>query len=93
MSVVFITVGLWCAFKPLEDFWGSLGTIGLIPVFLFYSFGILTKEELKSIDWSIILLLGGGEVLGRAVKDSKLLKLASEQIEDALEDESTWADR
>lgn len=89
--IVFLTVILWCTYKTCEDFWGGdLGTIGIIPIIAFFGSGILSSQDLDSIDWGIVLLVMGGEIVGLAVKDSKLLHLASREIEKAVDGESIW---
>lgn len=90
ISVLLITVLLWIFFKLLSDLWGSLGTIGLIPVIALYGSGVLVKKDLTKINWAILLLLGGGEVLGRAIEDSLLLKILATQIKNALVGKSPW---
>jgi len=88
--VLIITVLFWCTFKLFSDFWGCLGTVGLIPVIALYATGVLEKKDLGKTDWAILLLLGGGEVLGRAIEDSSLLHLLANNINDALEGKSPW---
>jgi len=91
IGISLVTIALWCAFQKIKSVFGQLGTIGLIPVVFFYGAGILTKEDLGKLDWSIMLLIGGGEALGAAVKGSKLLDLAANEIDQGLAGQSTWA--
>jgi phosphate transporter len=75
--VTLFTIGLWCTFQLTSDFFGSLGLIGLLPVILLYGSGSLDNEDFNHMDWSVLMLLGGGAALGVAVESSGLLdKLA-----------------
>ncbi len=42
--------------------------------------GILDVADLKSLDWHVLLLLGGGGALGRAIRDSGLLHEVGDSI-------------
>lgn len=88
--VLIITVLMWCFYKLFADLWGCLGTIGLIPVIALYSTGVLDKKDLSKTNWAILLLLGGGEILGRAIEDSSLLDLLANQITKKLDGKSPW---
>ena len=74
------TAVLWCAFTFVSPYFGSLGTIGLIPVIVLYGTGILDVADLRSLDWHVLLLLGGGGALGRAMKESGLLHEVGDAI-------------
>jgi len=91
IAVLVVTVLFWCFFKPLENFWGVLGTIGLFPVMLLYGTGLMEKSDLAKVNWDILLLLGGGEVLGRVIQDSNLLNILANQIVEAMEGQTPWA--
>jgi len=88
--VLIITVLFWCFFKLFSNLWGCLGTIGLIPVIAFYATGVLVQEDLGKMNWTILLLLGGGEVLGRAIQDSYLLDILANRIKNGLQGKSPW---
>ncbi len=42
--------------------------------------GILDVADLKALDWHVLLLLGGGGALGRAIRDSGLLHEVGDAI-------------
>ena len=42
--------------------------------------GILDVADLKSLDWHVLLLLGGGSALGRAIRESGLLHEVGDTI-------------
>ncbi|KFA50504.1 hypothetical protein S40293_03033 [Stachybotrys chartarum IBT 40293] len=85
VSVVTIaTIALWCASHQLEDVFGDMGVIAIVPMVLFFGIGILTKEDFNNFPWTIIILAAGGLSLGKAVRSSGLLhtvaNLVSEHV-------------
>lgn len=81
VSVVTIaTIGLWCASSQLEDVFGDMGVIAIIPIVLFFGIGLLTKEDFNNFPWTIIILAAGGLSLGKAVKSSGLLNTVATAI-------------
>ncbi len=50
----------------------SDSVVALVPVVLLYLFGLLEKEDISKIDWSVLLLFGGGLSLGAAIDASGL---------------------
>ncbi len=41
--------------------------IAMIPVIGLYAFGVLKKDDLRNIKWSVLILVGGGLTLGSAI--------------------------
>lgn len=41
--VCIVTIALWCVEKRLEDTFGDMGIIALIPIVAFFSTGVLRK--------------------------------------------------
>lgn len=81
VSVVTIaTIALWCASHQLEDVFGDMGVIAIIPIVLFFGIGILTKEDFNNFPWTIIILAAGGLSLGKAVRSSGLLHTVAEIV-------------
>eukprot|EP00301_Raphidiophrys_heterophryoidea_P000888 c10443_g1_i3.p1 GENE.c10443_g1_i3~~c10443_g1_i3.p1 ORF type:complete len:367 (+),score=69.79 c10443_g1_i3:868-1968(+) len=87
-GVSVLTVMLWCTFELTKSFFGSLGLIALVPLVLLYGSQVLATEELKHLDWNILMLLGGGSSLGDAVKSSELLDAIADQISSIFGDTS-----
>ena len=71
--VTIVTIALWCASHQLENVFGDMGVIAIIPIVLFFGIGILTKEDFNNFPWTIIILAAGGLSLGKAVRSSGLL--------------------
>jgi phosphate transporter len=71
--VTIATIALWCVSHEVEDAFGDMGVIAIIPMVLFFGTGILTKEDFNNFLWTIIILAAGGLSLGKAVTSSGLL--------------------
>jgi phosphate transporter len=78
--VTMATIALWCASHPLEQTFGDMGVIAIIPMALFFGTGILTKEDFNNFLWTIIILAAGGLSLGKAVTSSGLLHAIAKAI-------------
>ncbi len=78
--VTLVTIGLWCASNQLEDTFGDMGVVAILPIVLFFGIGILTKEDFNNFPWTIIILAAGGLALGKAVKASGLLDTVAAAI-------------
>ncbi len=65
----FITLLLW-----LTDFVHGMNSyvVAMIPVALFLTFGIIGKEDLKTISWDVLWLVAGGIALGMAMDKTGL---------------------
>ncbi len=90
LAVSSITIFMWCTFKFTQDFFGDLGVIGLLPLVIFFGTGILSKQDFNNFSWNLIYLLGGGNVLGEAVRSSGLLTLITNNISPTLQSQSEW---
>jgi phosphate transporter len=75
-----VTIALWCASHQLENVFGDMGVIAIIPLVLFFGTGILTKEDFNNFLWTIIILAAGGLSLGKAVASSGLLQTIATAI-------------
>ena len=65
-----LTLFLW-----LTDFWHGMNAyvVAMIPVAVFLSAGIISREDLKSISWDVLWLVAGGIALGLALEKSGLV--------------------
>jgi sodium-dependent dicarboxylate transporter 2/3/5 len=69
--IIMITVVGWMT----SDFHKiSNGTIALFPVIVFFGFRLLTLEEFRSLSWDVLILMGGGIALGKALEETGLAK-------------------
>lgn len=68
--ITFVTVvGLWLT-QPLHGL--PSGVVALIPIMVFSMLGIINREDLKRLEWDILILIAGGMTLGVAMKYSGL---------------------
>ena len=66
---IFATIFLWIFGKP---FGLDTNVVAMIPVAVFAITGILTKNDVKEIDWDVLWLVSGGFALGVALKDTNI---------------------
>jgi len=70
--IVFVgTIALWLT-EPLHKIPAAVVALGS-AAFVFLS-GILTKEDLRKVDWSTLLLIAGGITLGRLLEQSAFVR-------------------
>ncbi|OAA55911.1 SPX domain-containing protein [Niveomyces insectorum RCEF 264] len=72
--VTVATIALWCASHQLEQVFGDMGVVAVLPLVLFFGVGVLSKEDFNNFPWTIVVLAAGGLALGRAVEASGLLE-------------------
>ncbi|MDR6969289.1 sodium-dependent dicarboxylate transporter 2/3/5 [Flavobacterium arsenatis] len=76
--IIFIfTVLLWVlesVLSPLLKITNSFSSlVAVVAIFLIYCFGVLNwKEIIKTVDWEVLLLFGGGLTLGMLIDKSGL---------------------
>ena len=73
----FVTVALWICEK-----WTGINsyTVALIPFVVFSLTGIINKNDLEEINWSVIWMVAGGFALGYGLNQSGLAALAIESV-------------
>lgn len=71
------TIALWLS-EPIHNIPASVVSLGAVSL-LFLS-GILSRDDLFSIDWSTLLLIAGGITLGKLLEQSGLVKLFADSI-------------
>ncbi|MFO8110759.1 MAG: DASS family sodium-coupled anion symporter [Thermoplasmata archaeon] len=69
-----ITVLLWLtsSVSTVDNLFRSAGIIALIPAVIFFSTGLLDKDDLAKLNWNVLLLMGGGLSLGNAIDSTGL---------------------
>ncbi|WP_108978128.1 SLC13 family permease [Leptospira ryugenii] len=71
ISIIVITIFAWMT----SDFHGiANGTIALFPVIVFFGTKLLSLEEFRSLSWDVLVLMGGGIALGKAMEETGLAK-------------------
>jgi solute carrier family 13 (sodium-dependent dicarboxylate transporter), member 2/3/5 len=76
-STFVITILLW-----LTDFLHGMNSyiVAMIPVAVFTTTTIITKDDLRNISWDVLWLVAGGIALGLALENSGLAKNLIESI-------------
>jgi sodium-dependent dicarboxylate transporter 2/3/5 len=67
-----VTVVMWML-EPLTRVPSAV--VAMLPVMVFTAFGIINREDLKSIEWHVLALIAGGLTLGVAMSASGLSDL------------------
>lgn len=83
--VCLVTIALWCVAHSLENVFGDMGVIALIPIIAFFGTGILKKDDFEQFAWTIVFLAMGGIALGKSVVSSGLLEVWDELIRDMVD--------
>ncbi len=64
-----MTVLLWIS-EPLHHI--PAAVVALLPVTIFAMFGIINRDDLKKVEWDVLILVAGGLTLGVVMKSSGL---------------------
>ncbi len=66
-----LTIVLWLT----STFHGiNIYTVALLPVVVFLSTGVITKNDMKKMSWDVLWLIAGGFALGAGLEGSGLIK-------------------
>lgn len=69
---------------------GDIGIISLCYLAIMFGSGMLTEVDFNSLSWHTLFLVGGGNVLGKAVQVSGLLEYLTDGIIEALPLKNPW---
>lgn len=64
-----VTVLMWLS-QPLHQI--PPAVVALLPIGVFTVFGIIDREDLRRLDWDVLILVAGGMALGVAMHESGL---------------------
>ncbi len=67
-----VTIFLWLM-QPIVKIPSAV--VALLPIIVFTMFGIIDREDLKKIEWHVLILIAGGLTLGVAMKSSGLSEI------------------
>ncbi|KAJ1432819.1 Sodium:sulfate symporter transmembrane region-domain-containing protein [Ochromonadaceae sp. CCMP2298] len=84
------TITTFACFNIVEDIFGDIGIVACIFIGIIFGSGILTEVDFNSLSWHTLFLVGGGNVLGKAVTSSGLLAVISDNIIHALPLQQPW---
>ena len=72
-----ITILLWIFGKQMSI---NSNTVAMLPIAVFALTGVITANDLKDIDWSVIWMVAGGFALGLAMNGTGLAETAVRSI-------------
>ena len=72
-----LTIILWVFGKQLGV---NANTVAMLPIAVFAITGVITANDLKDIDWSVIWMVAGGFALGLAMNGTGLAEVAVKSI-------------
>ena len=79
--IVWVTFAVTILLWVLDRYTGiNANVVAMIPVGVFCATGVITKEDLKNVEWSVLWMVAGGFALGVGMKDSGLAKALVESI-------------
>ena len=90
ISLSLFTIILFSGFNYLKEIFGDIGIISLCFVSFMFGTGMLSEVDFNSLSWHTLFLVGGGNVLGKAIASSGLLGYLSDQITRGLPLSSPW---
>lgn len=85
-----LTICLFATSSWTKDAFGDIAIISLCFVAFMFGSGILTEVDFNSLSWHTLILVGGGNVLGKAVETSGLLEYLSDGIMNSLPLNYPW---
>lgn len=77
IAVLLVTVALWLT-EPLHG--ASPPVVAFVPVTVLTVTKVIRSEDIRQLDWDVLLLLAGGLALGVAVSETGLAKWAVESL-------------
>ena len=83
-------IGLFASSAFTKSVFGDIGIVSLCYIGIMFGSGMLTEVDFNSLSWHTLFLLGGGNVLGKAVASSGLLEYIFDGIIRALPLQHPW---
>ena len=79
--IVWVTFAVTILLRVLDKVTGiNANVVAMIPVGVFCATGVITKEDLREIDWSVLWMVAGGFALGIALNKTGLAENLVESI-------------
>jgi phosphate transporter len=75
------TVFLWLSARYLQNTFGGLGVVSLVPIVALFGSGVLDKDDLHALPWDVVLLAMGATTLSAICKNSGLFDLLEREFE------------
>ena len=78
------TIILFATSSLTDEIFGDISIISLSFVAVMFGSGMLSEVDFNSLSWHTLMLVGGGNVLGKAVESSGLLAYLADGITESL---------
>lgn len=88
--VALVTIFLWLSARYLQNTFGGLGIVSLVPIIALFGAGVLDKDDLHALPWDVVLLAMGATTLSAICKNSGLFELIEKEFEVLLGPLSGW---
>ncbi len=77
VSTFTLTILMWLT-EPLHHI--PAAVVAMLPIAVFTAFGIIDRDDLRGLDWDVLILVAGGMTLGVAINASGLSEVVISQI-------------
>lgn len=81
LLITLFTIFLWLSARHLQNTFGGLGVVSLVPIIALFGAGVLNKDDLHALPWDIVLLAMGATTLSAICKNSGLFELIEKEFE------------
>lgn len=80
LAVFLLTVALW-----MSGAWHGVptGVVSFVPIVALSMMGIIRRQDIRAIDWDVLILLAGGLSLGVGIEQSGLAEWLAGRVGDA----------
>ena len=85
-----VTVVMFATSNVTVNTFGDIGIISLLFLVFMCGTGLLTEADFNSMSWHTLCLIGGGDVLGKAVASSGLLGYVTHQLLEMISHNNKW---
>ena len=75
IALTILAVALWVASSFTSIMGKDIGMVSFLIIVLFTGTGLVSKAEFERLPWALVVLIAGGNCLGKAIESSKLLDI------------------
>merc|ERR1711974_52690 len=86
----FLAIMMFAFFEYMKHILGDIAMVSMIYVAIMFGTGMLSELDFNSLSWHTLFLLGGGNVLGKAVQSSGLLDHLANAFMRVIPTHSPW---
>ena len=90
LLVCVVCVILFATSFTTTSIFGDIGIISMTFLSVIFGSGMLSTLDFNSLKWHTLILVGGGNVLGKAIQSSGLLKVVASEILMMFPKDNNW---